>query len=779
MGQTSVVAGIARQGTPLSKNGAIHPMSTYQHFLQTKLQRAMPDGFDVDPDDLNPALFHYQRDIVRWAVKKGRCAIFAMTGMGKSLCQLEWARIISELTFGRVLILAPLAVSSQTVAEGAKFGIRVTLCRDPSDVRDGINILNYELLEKFDHTQFSAIVLDESSILRAFDGKTRMYLTEAFRTTPYRLCCSATPAPNDHMELGTHAEFLGVMTRAEMLAMYFVHDGARTSQWRVKGHAKSLFWEWVASWATMITKPSDLGYSDEGFDLPPLTIHPIVTPSVQQGLPGAGLDLMERKRVRAASIEQRCQAAADLVNGSPDRPWILWGDLNDETALLTKLIPGAVEIKGSDKPSYKEQTMLDFVAGKVPVLVSKSSICGFGMNFQCCNKMAFVGLSDSFQNYFQAIRRCYRFGQTKPVDAYVITSEAEGPIVDNIKRKEMEFAEMQEQMISKTQELTKQNIRDVTSIKSPYQTETRRGKAWTMHLGDCVEMVKHIEDASVDYSIFSPPFASLYTYSDSERDMGNCVSDEQFFEHMKFLAVELMRTLVPGRLISFHCMNLPTTKCRDGFIGIKDFRGDLIRMFQAAGFIYHSEVCIWKNPVTAMQRTKALGLLHKQLKKDAAMCRQGIPDYLVTMRKPGDNPKRVTNTNETFPVSEWQEYASPVWMDINPSATLQKKSARAEEDERHICPLQLPVVERALRLWTAPGDVVLSPFAGIGSEGYVSLQMKRRFIGIELKRSYFDQAVLNLSQAEDDAKERLLFAPPEPKGPAVLFERAPETSIEG
>ena len=269
------------------------------------------------------------------------------------------------------------------------------------------------------------------------------------------------------------------------------------------------------------------------------------------------------------------------------------------------------------------------------------------------------------------------------------------------------------------------------------------GERYALYCGDSCEVIKGIPDNSVHFSVYSPPFASLYTYSNSDRDMGNCRNHGEFYEQFEFLASELFRVLMPGRNMSFHCMNLPTSKERDGFIGITDFRGELIRIFQKVGFIFHSEVCIWKDPVTAMQRTKALGLLHKQLKKDSCMSRQGIPDYLVTMRKPGENPEPVTHTNETFPVDAWQRYASPVWMDINPSDTLQARSARDEKDERHICPLQLDVIKRAILLWSNPGDIVLTPFLGIGSEAYVALELKRRAIGIELKESYYNQAVKN------------------------------------
>jgi hypothetical protein len=307
------------------------------------------------------------------------------------------------------------------------------------------------------------------------------------------------------------------------------------------------------------------------------------------------------------------------------------------------------------------------------------------------------------------------------------------------------------------------------------------GKNWHLWMADCVEVAQTLPSDSVHYSIYSPPFESLYTYSNSERDMGNSSSPEQFWQHYKFLIAETFRAMMPGRLVSVHCMNLPTSKQFHGYIGIRDFRGEIIRAFEAAGFIFHSEVCIWKDPVTAMQRTKALGLLHKQILKDSCMSRQGVPDFLCTFRKPGENPERVsgpfqkfsgegynaeapTGSDESktrYSIDVWQRYASPVWMDINPSETLQKESAREHNDERHICPLQLQVIERGVQLWSNPKDTVWSPFAGIGSEGYVALKMGRRFIGTELKPSYWKQAVLNLKAAEH-AQETDLFAPPQP-----------------
>lgn len=728
---------------------------SYSEFLDKKKIQDLPTGLDVVPS-LNPALFEFQRDIVNWALRRGRAAIFADCGLGKTLMQLEWAKHIP----GRVLILAPLAVAGQTEREGARFGIEAKYARHQSDTDCRIVIANYEMLHNFDASAFTGIVLDESSILKSFDGKTRNQIIDAFAKTQFKLACTATPAPNDYMELGNHAEFLGTMTRTEMLAMFFVHDGGETSQWRLKGHAEIEYWKWLTSWAVMLRKPSDLGYSDEGFALPEMVMHQVEVrvdePTTGFLFPVEAQTLQERLQARRDTIGDRVAHAASLVN-STDKPFLVWCNLNSESDALCKAIPDAVEVSGGDSNEAKEKAMLGFTNGSIRVLVTKPSIAGFGMNWQHCANMAFVGLSDSYEQFYQAVRRCWRFGQKESVNVYVIAAETEGAVVANIKRKERDAEKMAESMIEHMADLNQAALHGATErSKSNYQREVKSGDGWTLHLADCVDLARELEKDSLHYSIYSPPFASLYTYSNSDRDMGNCKDDDTFFEHYGFLVDELYRATMPGRLTSFHCMNLPTSKQNNGFIGIRDFRGDLIRLHQKAGFIFHSEVCIWKDPVTAMQRTKALGLLHKQIKKDSCMSRQGIPDYLVTMRKPGDNPERVTHTNETFPVQLWQKYASPVWMDINPSDTLQYRSAREHNDERHICPLQLQVIERGLELWSNPGDTVFSPFTGIGSEGYVALKMGRKFIGSELKRSYYEQAARNLDQAK--AEQGGLFA---------------------
>jgi hypothetical protein len=697
----------------------------------------------------------FQRDITRWALRRGRACVFADCGLGKTLIQLEYARHVP----GRVLILAPLAVSGQTVREAEKFGIAGVKYIRADDGQTPIVVTNYEMLDRFRPEDFAGVVLDESSILKSYDGAFRKQVIESFASTPFRLACTATPAPNDLMELTNHAEFVGAMTRAEMLAMFFVHDGGDTAKWRLKGHAESDFWKWVASWAVMLRRPSDLGYPDNGFVLPPCRVEQITVSVDSDGLhlfPMHANTLSERLAARRSSVTDRVAAAAKIVIAS-DEQFLVWCNLNTESAALAAAIPGAVEVKGSDSADHKESSALLFQRGEIRVLVSKPSIFGWGMNWQNCHNAVFVGLSDSWEQYYQAVRRIWRFGQQHEVNVYIVTAETEGAVVANINRKERDAARMAEGMVEHMKDLNSATIHGGTMRSTAeYARDVAEGDGWTMHLADCVDVTRELPTDSLHYTIYSPPFASLYTYSNSPRDMGNCFGTEAFMDHYRFMVRELYRATMPGRLASFHCMNLPISKEREGFIGIRDFRGELIRLHQEEGWIFHSEVVIWKDPVTAMQRTKALGLLHKQIKKDSCMSRQGIPDFLVTMRKPGDNPERVSHTNESFPVTLWQRFASPVWMDINPSDTLQFRSAREHNDERHICPLQLEVIRRGVRLWSNPGDCVFSPFAGIGSEGWVALNERRRFLGVELKRSYYEQACRNLANAKQQETLALL-----------------------
>lgn len=722
----------------------------YEQFVARKRRAEVATGHQ--PNELNEHLFDFQHAIVSWAVRRGRAAIFADTGLGKTLMQLSWADEVASHTGGIVLVFAPLAVSEQTIAQGATFGIevnRVPAGESPS--KSGVWITNYERMDAIDFSTLTGIVLDESSILKAHDGKTRTAMIESCQSIPYRLSCTATPSPNDFAELGNQCEFLGVMTRTEMLATYFINDAGDTGSWILKGYGASRFWEWMGTWAVVLRNPSDLGFDGSRYELPAPEYFEHVVETDQGGdlFAKPAVTMLERRKAQRDSIQARCDALAQVVNADVGEPWLIWCHLNDEAELLRELIPGSVNVQGSDSPESKTKNLLGFADGSIRVLISKPKIAGYGMNWQHCARMAFVGLDDSFEKFYQAVRRCYRFGQSRNVHVHIFTAENEGQILANIKRKEADHHKMSQEMVEHMKDIMNAELKGTVNIVDEYREDVHYGDGYTIHLGDCVKMARNLEDNSIDYSVFSPPFADLFVYSNSDHDMGNCKDDAEFAAQLSYLIAELYRVIKPGRNVSFHCMNLPTTKMRQGFIGLRDFRGDLIRAFQDAGFIYHSEVCIWKDPVVAMQRTKALGLLHKTIRENATMSRMGLPDYVITMRKPGDCENRVVHGDD-LPVLMWQKYASPIWDDINQSRTLNKLPARDEKDTKHMCPLQLDVIERCIHLWTNPNDLVFSPFTGIGSEGYTAVKMGRRFIGAELKPAYWELACQNIADAKTD-----------------------------
>lgn len=740
----------------------------YAEFLKNKILVNAPSGFSVNVKKLNPNLFDFQKQIVKNALELGRYAIFADTGLGKTIMQLAWADEVAKHTNGKVLILSPLAVSGQTIAEGKKFSIDINRYGSYGNIL----ITNYENLDNVDVSQFSGIVLDESSILKNFAGKMRNKIIDLFKNTPYKLACTATPSPNDLMEIGNHSEFLNRMSRSEMLSMYFVHDGGDTSQWRLKGHAVKDFYAWIGSWSCVLTNPENIGFKDDGvkFKLPKLEYHNhmVITPKRDNGL------LFNETSVNAIEFNEelritktlRLEKVKEIIDADSKESFIIWVNQNEDADYLKKLLSGYDfrEVRGSDATEKKETDLIDFANGKYKILITKSRIAGMGMNFQKCHNQIFASLDFSFEKLYQSVRRSYRFGQKKKVNIHLVTTDTMENVVESIKVKEKIFTELRESMQYTINQERRIHAMAVDTSMDFVNEHVR------LLRGDCVQRITEIESDSIGYSIFSPPFASLYTYSDHLEDMGNSRDYNEFFNHFKYLVKELYRVLMPGRVLSFHCMNLPTTKQHSGYIGIEDFRGDLIRLFQSEGFIYHSEVVIWKDPVTAMQRTKALGLLHKQVVKDSSMCRQGIPDYLVTMRKPGENPKRISGEFDHFAgdkntftsegrlsIDVWQRYASPIWMDINPSNTLQYRSAREDKDERHICPLQLDVIHRGLQMWSSEDDWVLSPFMGIGSEIYESVLLGRKGIGIELKESYFMQAVANVKAAFDAKNQCSMF----------------------
>lgn len=460
--------------------------SDYSTFVAGKLTRAPSTGLKYLPP-LHASLFPFQVDLVNWALRRGRAAIFADTGLGKTRMQLEWARRVSDHAggfasandAGKVLILAPLAVAAQTVEEGKALGVTVTMCRGGEDVRPGVNITNYDRIHRFDPSQFAGIVLDESSIIKHHDAKTLARLLEAFRDTPFKLCATATPSPNDFTELGTHAEFLGVCTRQEMLAEYFVHDGGSTRDWRLKGHARGHFWRWVATWAALIRKPSDLGYDIAGYDLPELVVtqHTIAADVAELNKAAVGQTslfaepaktLTERRAARRGSLGSRVAQCVDVVLAEPDEAWVIWCELNDEADALRKALDGAVEIRGADEPLLKEQRLIGFAKGEFRILITKPSIAGFGLNWQHAARMAFVGVKDSFESYYQSIRREWRFGQKRPVHVHVFASELEGNVVENLRRKEQDALRMAEELGAETREAVRAEVRGTTRSTNDY-----------------------------------------------------------------------------------------------------------------------------------------------------------------------------------------------------------------------------------------------------------------------------------------------------------------------
>ena len=761
----------------------------YQEFLQTKERKFHDSGFDAG--ELNKNLFKFQEFIVRRALQKGKYAIFADTGLGKTIMQLSWANQVNKHTNKPVLILAPLAVSAQTIEEGRKFGIEVN--RYPG--LGGILISNYEQLDNIDCFVFSGIVLDESSILKSFDGKTRGKIIELFSTTPYKLACTATPSPNDPMELGNHAEFIDAMKYNEMLAMFFVHDASHTQSWRLKGHAIEKFYEFVSTWSVMLNMPGDIGFSNKGFDLPALNIEQIqIKTEVPTGMlfGGMAVNATDFNRSLRESESERIKEVIRLVSEIPkDEQVIIWTKQNQEAVNVLKALSDydCRNVQGSDSTEKKEKDLIDFAHREYKILVTKTKIASFGMNFQNCHYQIFASQDFSFESTYQAMRRSWRFGQDKEVTCYMITTDRMINIPKIIAQKEKQFKTMQKQMTKAVNKNIAGKLTKTVDSSNDVKTDE-----YHVMRGDCVERSKELKDNSIDFMVFSPPFADLYTYSNYVEDMGNVTDYDEFVIHFGFLVEQIKRLLKHGRLCAVHCMDLPTLKSRDGYMGIRRFSSKIADIFESNEMFLHSEFTIWKDPLLAAVRTKALGLAHKQVKKDMSMIRMGLADKVMVFKKPGENktpiqltdirftsyipmykedpfprtsegfnefwgfdPDSSYDRDEQYSHQVWQRYASPVWMDIDVTNVLQYTTARDNHDEKHICPLQLDVIERLILLYSNEGETVFSPFGGIGSEGYQALKMNRKSISIELKKSYFDINVKNHRNAVEQKGQLTIF----------------------
>lgn len=738
----------------------------YKNFLATKRKVIDDIGFEVNESIINPILYDFQKAIVRWAIRKGRSAVFADCGLGKTFIQLEWLRIITEKNNIKGLIVLPLSVAEQTINEAEKLNIKVKYVKNKNEVGNNIlSITNYERLKEFDNHEFGAIVADESSIFKSVGGKIKNMAIDMFGEVPYKLSCTATPSPNDISEMANQVSFLGIMTRVEMLSKYFVHDN---SGWRLKGHARLAFYKWMATWSVFMRLPSDIGFEDDGYKLPNLDIKAIyieqgyIRPGelfAQTNLKGITGRIVERQH----TIKNKVKLLSEIINRDNNQ-WLVWCGLNEEANQLEKLIDDSLQVKGSQNIEEKTKRILDFKHNKLRVLITKPKIAGFGMNFQNAHRMAFIGLSDSYESYYQCIRRCWRFGQSHPVNVKIVLSHPEQTVLKNVKHKEKITAHLIDNVIKEVSDFSKSELgKGITKYMENYKTNEIKNDKWEMHNGDTTETIKQIDTDSIDFTIFSPPFSQLYAYSPSERDLGNSKNDAEFWNHFDYIIPELLRIIKPGRITAVHCALIPAMLVRDGYIGLKDFRGDIIRHFLKQGYIYHGEVCIDKNPQAQSIRTHAKGLTFSQLEKDSSWMRPALADYLLLFRKPGENAVAIINGNidgGEIDRDEWIRLAHPVWYNIRETNTLNVRTARSEDDEKHICPLQLETIHNAVMLWSNPGELVYSPFAGIGSEGYQAIIDGRCFLGCELKKEYFDVACNNLKKAEEiyNNKDMVLFA---------------------
>ena len=741
----------------------------YSEFLASKRHKYLGNGISIDESEIHPMLFDFQKKVTQWAVKKGRCALFLDTGLGKTFCQLEWARILD----GRTLIIAPLSVARQTVREAKKIDLDVKYIRAADQINSHkLYITNYEMVDSFIPLKWDAIVLDESSILKSMDGKTRRKLIKSFRNVPYRLACTATPAPNDQIELGNHAEFLGICKQTEMLAEFFIHanlvlekhydngivirekqSNKKGTEWRLKNYAKHDFYRWLSSWAISMKKPSDLGFDDDGFILPKLNIKPVFIPVDYKPDGKLFFDtlkgIQERGKVRQQTVIPKVIKSIEIIKQDQNQ-WLVWCGLNKESTEIHKRIE-STEVKGSDSIDYKVKAIEDFQDGKYQIMITKPKIAGHGMNFQNCHNMIFLGLNDSFESYYQCVRRCWRFGQSQPVNAYIVLSDVERAIYENVLRKERIAKTLHNELMKNVKEYEKEELFGEKIMEITDETKTYEGRNFIAMLGDSCERLKDVDSESVDLSVYSPPFADLFTYTSSPRDLGNSRDWGEFFDHYSFIIKEILRVTKKGRNTCVHTSDIPAMSMKDGYIGIRDFPGAVIQAYEKEGWIFYGRAIVTKNPQSQAIRTKSKALLFTQLRKDSVDSRPALLDHILIFKKPGNVEVPVTPVkNGEIDNEKWIDWAGGIWTGIHESDTLRYARARDENDEKHICPLQLGTIERCIKLYSNPGETILTPFGRIGSEAYQALKFNRKAILVELKKSYYDIAVKNLIRAEQE-----------------------------
>jgi DNA modification methylase len=797
---------------------------TYEQIILDKVKKTRISGFEVPAEDIHPLLKGWQSLVTRHSLKMGKYALFENTGLGKTLQYGEWAKHVARHTGRKVLILTPLAVAHQTIRELSRIDAHARYCRSQEEAEsceEQIIVTNYDMLKAFVPDYFGGVVLDESSLLKNYTGKTKQFLIESFAQTPYKLCCTATPAPNDHLELGNHAQFLDVMDSTDMIQRFFINDTMEAGKYKLMGWADSTgpmgFWTWLSSWAVCISKPSDLpGFDDGDFVLPELIIHEEVvnidhTRAFESGqlVISGKLSATGVWKEKAATLEDRCIRAREVFDQiKTTEPVVIWCQTNDEADRLVKLFPGFVEVRGSESYKVKEEKLTAFSNGEYPGIITKSEIAGYGLNWQHVGHHIFVGVSYSFEDFYQSIRRSYRYMRNGDVHAWLIYAETEGNVRQALRDKQESYLSLQRSMNEAMHVNGLANETNHMTAELDIDEGVETGEGWTSYLGDCVLTArKQIQSDSVDFSVFSPPFAELYRYTDKVADMGNVADMDEFFEAFDFMIQELYRVMKPGRLVAVHCKHLPLYMNRDGAAGLRAFPFEIQRHFESfrfdrdyqvsddpknkyRRFVLHSEVTIWKDPVIEMQRTKNHGLLWKNYMERGEVVRQGMADYLLVFRKwvnldempdkqiqrevkapglngktragehayIGENPPLRYDSDRDYSIQVWQKYASPVWDDINQTRVLNGSIAREDRDSKHICPLQLDVIERSIDLWSLPGELVYDPYMGVGSTAYSAIKMGRRAVGSELKKAYWLVSHKYMKRAADEARQKDLFA---------------------
>lgn len=793
-------------------------MTEYDILLENKKVKAIPTGFEISIEQLNPMLKGFQKFSVQKALKFGRFGLFEPPGAGKTIQQLEWGTQVSKHTGSPVILLAPLAVIGQTIEDEApKFGYKVR------ELHKGITAIelkechiwaiNYDSLHLFLYLieEFSGVILDESSILKNFTGETKKFLMETFAKTPFKLPCSATPSPNDLNEYGNHSEFLGVLDSQDMRSKWFVRDEGMNN-YRLKGHAKESFYAWLSTWCIMFDHPRDIGFEEVGYDLPPLNyIERQIKTKQREGkmFNDVAVDATSFSTELKMTKVERLAEVAEIVNNSTET-FCIWVTLDTEAEELLKLIPGSVNVTGQDKKDIKRQGFSDFSHGKIRVLITKTKLAQYGLNWQHCHNTIFASFNFSFEALYQAIRRFLRFGQLHTVNCWLMTTDTMQNVLQNIQMKEKQHNES-------IREVSKVINGKTYGLLDTYQfKEVKTPHMWLMK-GDSAIELKRLVDNSVDFIIFSPPFKSLFTYSNYIHDLGNNDDDAAFWEQYKFIIKECYRVLKPGRIMACHTKDLGVYKNSSGYTGMDNFTdehtmfiqnclaidlikdqiklneqwnsieefsekmptvdfsdyrsivgekilrvADELKQHERVGFKLHSKTTIWCDPVLEMQRTKTQRLLYKTLTSNSALSGYGMAEYMRYFKKwdgsDESNWEPVTHlTKKNIPLDLWQKWASGVWMDIKRTDVLNGKAGTDIGDEKHIANLQLEVIHRPTQMFSNPGETVLTPFLGTGSEAFVVINNDRYAIGVELKDSYFNEAVKNCGNAILSKRQGSLF----------------------